>query len=380
MAQSCDRIVHALRRRGVVIDVAHLSSRAPTMKVETRQQGRDLVCPLGNDPSHALNCLWNVLASEAQGFTHVIAFGGTLPLIAAPVFAAWLDVPLITLIRGNDFDAAIFSPKRADVVRHALDKAARVCVVSRDKAQKIHALFPHIQPLWIPNGIDLNEWQALPSFHERAQQWRKEKVLPGRRVLGMFGHIKPKKGGLFFLETLLHSGCADQFHLLFVGELDPAITDWLQLHQGEIAHSIFPFVDRYEMPLHYQACDLVVIASFYDGLPNVLLEAAGLGVALLAARAGGMADVLEEAQHGLLFYPGDAHQCRQALERAARASAAELQAMGAQARRMVAARLNLEAETTGYLNVLLDTLRAPQTVDSEGVAEPFVDNKRGDGT
>ena len=27
-----------------------------------------------------------------------------------------------------------------------------------------------------------------------------------------------------------------------------------------------------------QACDLVAIPSFYDGLPNVLLEAAALGV------------------------------------------------------------------------------------------------------
>src|ERR1051325_10431889 len=141
MAQSCDRIVHSLRKAGVVVDLAHLSDRAAKPKVETRQPGRDIVCPLGNDPSHALNELWNLLAKDGPSFTHVVAFGGSLPLLAAPVFSAWLGTPLITLLRGNDFDTAIFSPKRADVLREALRQSARVCVVSRDKVKKIEALF-----------------------------------------------------------------------------------------------------------------------------------------------------------------------------------------------------------------------------------------------
>ena len=53
-------------------------------------------------------------------YTHVVAFGGSRPIMAGPVFAAWLGVPLITLIRGNDFDAAVFShPPPADPRRGA---------------------------------------------------------------------------------------------------------------------------------------------------------------------------------------------------------------------------------------------------------------------
>ena len=37
-----------------------------------------------------------------------------------PVFAAWLGVPLITLIRGNDFDAAVFSTRRRPILDDAL--------------------------------------------------------------------------------------------------------------------------------------------------------------------------------------------------------------------------------------------------------------------
>jgi glycosyltransferase involved in cell wall biosynthesis len=361
MAESCDRIVHSLRSKSIHIDLAHFSRRAHKQKVESKQKGRDIICPIGNDPSHAMNCLWNLLSKDEKAFTHVVAFGGLLPLFAAPVYAAWLDVPLVTLFRGNDFDAAIFAPKRADLLREALRQSAKVCVVSRDKAKKIKALFPHISPVWIANGIDLRDWQALPSHLQKAQQWRRENVESGRRVLGMFGHIKQKKGGLFFLETLLHSGLADKFHLLFVGELDAEIIGWLNHHQTQIAHSIFPFLDRYELLPHYKACDMIVIASFYDGLPNVLLEAAGLEIPLLASKAGGMADVLTDKEHGFLFHPGDAHECRRALEQAAIISDDELKRFGEQCRAMVEARLNIEAETAAYVEVLMQTQRNTKT-------------------
>src|SRR5204862_5809754 len=135
MAQSCDRIVHSLRRAGVIDDVAHFSQRAQKWKTEVRRNGRDWVCPTGNVPSHAMNCLWNVLSKQPGAFTHVVAFGGVLPMIAAPVYSAWLGAPLVTLLRGNDFDTAIFSTKRADVLREPLQKSSLWCVVCRCEAK-----------------------------------------------------------------------------------------------------------------------------------------------------------------------------------------------------------------------------------------------------
>src|SRR5688572_5060859 len=105
MAQSCDRIVHALRGAGVLVDLVHFTQRSQQITVETKRHGRYLACPPGADAAHALNRLWNVLAADParRQVTHVVAFGGTLPLLAAPIYAAWLGVPLITLLRGNDF-------------------------------------------------------------------------------------------------------------------------------------------------------------------------------------------------------------------------------------------------------------------------------------
>ncbi|HKO02070.1 MAG TPA: glycogen synthase, partial [Thermoanaerobaculia bacterium] len=66
MAQSCDRIVHALRSRGVTVDVAHISRRHSEWRVETKMRGRQISGPASDDPSHALNRLWNIVSQAAE--------------------------------------------------------------------------------------------------------------------------------------------------------------------------------------------------------------------------------------------------------------------------------------------------------------------------
>ncbi len=361
MAQSCDRIVRALRAAGVALDVAHLSARHAAWRVEPRRNGRDLICPVGEDPAHALNRLWSELTRAAVGpaYTHVVAFGGLLPLLAGPVYAAWLGVPLVTLIRGNDFDAAVFSLKRGEVLREALTRAARVCAVSHEHVRKIAALYPHTHALWTPNGIDLSEWALTPGDRAQGQEWRRAHVPAGRRVLGMFGHLKQKKGGLFFLDALARSGHAARCHLLLVGELEPEMGAWLAAHRAEISFTALPFLDRYELLPYYAACDLLVIPSFYDGLPNVLVEAAALGLPALASTTGGMADVLVDGEHAFLFHPGDSHGCRRAIARAAASADRELLRLGANCRALARSVFDHRAEAERYLSVLRETLAPP---------------------
>ena len=236
MAQSCDRIVRGLRRRGVAVDVLHFipRERGRPWTIETQAAGRYLACPIEDDPAHALNRAWSTLEADpaTRGITHVVAFGGSRPIMAAPVFAAWLGVPLITLIRGNDFDAAVFSIRRRPVLDEALTRSQLVCAVSQDKVDKIAALHPGVRVRRIPNGIDLSDWELAPSDRERAQAWRAATVTDGRRVLGLFGQLKAKKGGVFLLDALLRSGQADAFHLLLAGWMEPEMEAWLAEHEG----------------------------------------------------------------------------------------------------------------------------------------------------
>ena len=360
MAQSCDRIVDALRARNVAVDVAHISRRYDAWRVETKAGGRQICCPADDDPAHTLNRLWSVLR-RGPAPTHVVAFGGTLPLLAGPPYAAWLKCPLVTLIRGNDFDAAIFSPKKSEVLRHAVRSSAAVCTVTRDHATRIAALEPGVDPKWIPNGVDTATWQVLPHDLADAARWRHENVDAGRRVLGIFGQLKQKKGIRFFLDVLERSGVAGRFHLLLVGDLESGLEESIHGSASEsherITATLLPFRDRFELLPLYAACDLMVVPSFYDGLPNVVLEAAALGIPLLTSNAGGMADLLVDGENAIVFDAGDIHDCRRAIVKAASLEEAALRDLGDRCRNAVVEHFNVQQEAQRYVDLLVEVLR-----------------------
>jgi glycogen(starch) synthase len=353
MAESCDRIVRGLRRRGVTVDVLHFTPapRGRPWTIERQAGGLYLDCPLEGDPAHALNRAWSTLQPHLGGVTHVVAFGGSRPISAAPVFAAWLGVPLITLIRGNDFDAAVFSTRRRPVLAEALERSALVCAVSQDKVEKIAALHPDANVRWIPNGISASDWELAPSDLARARAFRER--AGERRVLGLIGQLKAKKGGVFLLEALLRSGVADAFELVLAGWMEPELQEWLAAH--ELSVTTLPFLDRYELLPWYAACDWIAIPSFYDGLPNVLVEAAALGVPMIASRAGGMADVLVDGETALMFEPGDEARCAWALQRAARLPEPERLAMSQACRELARTELDGELEISRYVEALAQT-------------------------
>ena len=366
MAQSSDRIVRGLRTAGLAVDVAQIA-HAPRRAQKTRGQGgHHVVWPIDDDPEHALRSLWIELerlhhgGGADGGYTHVIAFGGTLPLLSGPTYAAWLGVPLVTLLRGNDFDTGLFSVRRRDVVTTALAASAAVCTVASGNVALIEAL---VQPagtaapagpevVWITNGIDATEWEPLPSERARAATWRAEHVEPDRVTIGLIGQLKRKKGAVFFLEALAASRFASSTHVILVGDAEAELVDWLAKHDTTITASQLPFLDRYELLGYYPACDLVALPSFYDGLPNVALEAAALGLPLLTSDAGGLRDLVTDGEHGFVFASGDASGCRAAIDRALSATGETRAALGAAAAARVRRDFTAEAETQRYVELL----------------------------
>jgi glycosyltransferase involved in cell wall biosynthesis len=362
MAQSGDRIVRALRRSGIDVDVVHLRRTARRRPDEPRparrEGGYDLDLPLGADPEDALHRGWlavSELASRAEP-THVVAFGGITPLLAAPVWAAWLDRPLVTLLRGNDLHTGVFSVRRRPVLIDALARSAAVCVVSTDDAVKVRALVPGAASMVVPNGIALDDWTVLASDRDKARRWREATVAPGRRVVGVIGQLKAKKGVVLLLDALRRSAVTDRFHVVLVGDLDPEVGLWLEDHP-QVAATRLPFLDRYELLSLLPACDVVALPSFYDGMPNVALEALAVGVPLVCSTAGGLGDLVTAGDIGWSFRPGDEAGCRAALHEVAAAPHDELARRGAAGAAVVARDHTVEVERDGYRRTLDATRR-----------------------
>lgn len=303
MAQSCDRIVDGLRKM-FTIDIVHFTNRTGAIKQTQQIKGHYISIPFEESEAHTLNVTWNFL--QYHTYDLLVCFGGYLPVLAAPIYTKWMQIPLLTLLRGNDFDASIFTPRKRDILKDALLASQQVCVVSKDKQQKIKLLFPEANVGYVPNGIDVTAWKPSPSEVTMAKQWRMEHV-QGKICLGVFGQLKTKKGLDTMLRSLLSLEVKQSTHLLLVGDIAEGVLDALQ--QGGISFSHYPFMDRYELISYYLCCEGVVIPSYYDGMPNVLLEACALGIPVLASRVDGMKDVIHEVASELLFNPGNEKEC-----------------------------------------------------------------------
>ena len=63
------------------------------------------------------------------------------------------------------------------------------------------------------------------------------------------------------------------------------------------------------------AADVLVVSSFMEGLPIVLMEAMALGTAVIAPRLAGIPELIDDGRNGLLFTPSKWNELEGRIER-----------------------------------------------------------------
>ena len=163
----------------------------------------------------------------------------------------------------------------------------------------------------IPNGIDLNMFENLPS----RDIFRDKYGIKGRMILNV-GRLEKIKGQKILIEAFpnIIKDFSDTM-LVIVGE------DWGELkYLKEIVEDlnlkdnvIFTGSVPYEkMPEVYSAADVFVLPSFHEGLPGTLLEAMACGLPIVTTDVGGMPEVLGNA--GSIVKPEEVHLLAQAIK------------------------------------------------------------------
>lgn len=358
MSQSCDRIVQSLRKRLVEVDLFHFSrskkspNQIEAFKPIVQQGGLYIRSPRQSDMAHSLQMGLRFLQDfqPKVKYDFMLMFGGQLPLVAAPVYSKLLDIPYILCLRGNDFDHSLFDHKRKPSLDAAVRQSQAVCTVSKDKVDRLRILYPGKPVYYTPNGIDLGLWEALPSEIEYARKWREATLEPAQKVIGIFGHLKNKKAIPFFLNALLNSTFRDKIFILCAGQVDQILQDYFEVN--ELHHTILPFQDRSELIKHYLACDWVAIPSFYDGMPNVMLEAGALGIPVIGSNVDGMRDLLEDRHNGLLFSSLNEKECSLAIRDCARMDESDQKHCGQQLRIQIKKHFTAEDEVNNYIYML----------------------------
>lgn len=334
-----------MRRRGVLVD-AVVVSRGVQGGVAARDGGVDLRVHRDATDGGAENAAWSMVRERhvAAPYCCAVGFGASSAGFLAATFAAWLDVPSVALVRGNDLDRDWYLPRRGEWLREALRRAAAIGAVSQEKVERIRRLYPEKRVIWTPNGVDVSRWELLPADCRRRDEIRGLLNGADRRVIGLFGDLKAKKGVALWLEGVRDCALLDRMSLLVVGNLDEATSRILDDPALAPRSLRLPFCAPDELPGMYAACDFVALPSAFDGMPNVLLEAMACGAVPLVSDAGALAQVVRDGSTGFVFAAGARDGAGEATARALGTGTEDLRAMSERVRQYVAERFTVDRE------------------------------------
>lgn len=157
----------------------------------------------------------------------------------------------------------------------------------------------------IPYGLDA----AIFAPVEKARA-RKMLGLPPDARIALYSSStnNPRKGITHFEEAVAQIKPIEGFFVLTVGPVPPALPDGLP------ARHIGAVVDERMLATVYSAADVFVMSSIADNLPNTVLESMSCGTPVVGYACGGIPDLVEAGETGLLAQTGDAGGLARAME------------------------------------------------------------------
>jgi glycosyltransferase involved in cell wall biosynthesis len=169
------------------------------------------------------------------------------------------------------------------------------------------------------NGVDLAHFDAARVDAARIEVLRKEfGAEPGDVVCGVVGRLVWEKGyrEVFEAARVLRDR-APNLRFAVIGPLDPDKADAVRAADVAAAERLgnLRFLGyRDDVDECYAAMDIYVLASYREGFPRSAMEAAAMGLPIVATDIRGCRQVVEPGETGLLVAPRDAPGLATAIE------------------------------------------------------------------
>lgn len=219
---------------------------------------------------------------------------------AAVALAKLLGVPAVVKVHGTDINNGMKLPGPRRMMRAMLPEAGAVVAVSSALADEVEKLGVAGERIHIVmNGVDAGK------FHLRDRvEARKELGLPESGRIALFvGNLIESKGVLDLRDAFAAiTSQAPELQLYCVGEGNARQKLQQELPKRMTLVGSQPFE---KIPLWMAASDLLVLPSWDEGTPNVVLEALTCGRRVLATRVGGIPDLLCDPKLGTMVEPRD---------------------------------------------------------------------------
>lgn len=282
-----------------------------------------------------------------SGATHLHAHFGTNPAEVALLVHELTGIPYSFTVHGpEEFD----KPAGLHLARKVSGASFVVAISSYGRSQLWR---------WIPS----DQWPRIHVVHcalEEAFFASAGELAPTSAPrLVCVGRLCEQKGQLLLVEaaaSLARAGVA--FELVLAGdgemraEIERAIADRGLAGQVRITGWISSEQVRNEL----QAARALVLPSFAEGLPVVIMEAMALGRPVISTYIAGIPELVRNGVDGWLVPAGDLDATAAAMRACLEAPAERLHQMGAEAHARVRARHHVDVEAA-KLKTLFETVR-----------------------
>ncbi len=215
------------------------------------------------------------------------------------------NLPVRFFLTRHHFNPIKSSKLYEAVIRHATKLIAVSATVQHELAQAFPAMAARIEV--IPNWL-------RPSTPRSRTEARQHFGIQRLLALAIIGQITPLKRQDLLLEAvriLTENNTHERVEFFIIGTASPEDKAY-ETSLQDTAHAL-GLAERVhftgfvpDLPGYLSAFDIVVAASENEGFSLAVLEAMNAGCAVIAAEAGGMAELIAHNKTGILFQPGNA--------------------------------------------------------------------------
>ena len=171
------------------------------------------------------------------------------------------------------------------------------------------------------NGVDTDR------FHPECggRDIRRKLGMESKSVVGFVGTFGPWHGAQVFAKAAALVVLNTKCHFLFVGDGDERAQTESIMKGSDVSATFTGRISHNEVRAYLDACDVLVSphvpatdGSEFFGSPTKLFEYMSMAKPVIASRLGQIAEVIRDAQNGLLVEPGDAAALARAIDRLTR--------------------------------------------------------------
>jgi teichuronic acid biosynthesis glycosyltransferase TuaC len=218
---------------------------------------------------------------------------------AALLIGKILGLPVIVSARGTDLTLYPSYRSIRPILRWTLFHAAGIVAVSNSLKQAILqlGLGPNCVQT-IPNGIDGRQFARM----ERSQARTQLNLPQENRILVSVGTLNMVKSQELLITAMALLVPRHPSLLLYlIGEGPMRSRLQKQIEQGRLHDHVFLVGSKphEELSTWYSAADISCLVSSREGWPNVVSESLGCGTPVVAARVGGVSEIITSEDLGL---------------------------------------------------------------------------------